>query len=365
MVPEDHPKGVPMGTYFATSSRKALEQMPFAGAANGCDSSARKMSAAVQLVLKRVAHLPFRPLPSPWWCENGPDKGRLCVYDWTPCDAKILKLNQRSERAQIPCPPYRTTPLSVMGRVISGAFDFLERECTNTVEIKMPRGATWYKAQQPIRVTYFPPFSSNVMTAAARLEQMLMGCSSKEPAKRQKVVAAMLRIAKAPAFRGPPEALGEACLTVTSALSQMSESVVPRAQQACPHFLATDWFVRADPGGNRNHAQKLNECLARLEWRAGSAAVGWVHITPKSVQLGRILDGLPEMQEAFRRDKAGFHSILELAMLAQADTCIELSHMAETIANFVRVQLHKPGCVHLRSKQKNKTAVHLQLQSSS
>ena len=57
----------------------------------------------------------------------------------------------------------------------------------------------------------------------------------------------------------------------------------------------------------------------------------------------------PHMYDLWKKDNAGFHSVLELAMLARADVCIEASHMAQTIVNLLRGNSGKPSCQHLMS----------------
>ena len=71
----------------------------------------------------------------------------------------------------------------------------------------------------------------------------------------------------------------------------------------------------------------------------------WVHIPLQNERRYRMIAtaarGLPEILGATRIDKAGFHSILELAMLAKADACIEATRMVTTITNTIRTSMGK------------------------
>lgn len=337
---------VPFSTYFEPSKTV----LPFADADQGCGDDARQHHTSVQLVLKRVKYDTSQTLPTPWWCTEK-EQTKLCVLDWTPCDAR-----QRKKFGDL-CPKYSTVPRGLMGRIVSGAFDFVEHECSNHVELRMPRGGTWYKDQGPDGPrTPFGNFSAGVMEVASRISNMIMNCSGSDDTRDHPIqsVGAMLRIAQEPYFHKPPSAIEGNCLKAISVLNKWSDYFVPRKQQTCGHFLATDWFVQADVGATKAHKKVMNACLARLGYGIGINTSRWVSIPLQNERRYRMIAtaarGLPEIQRAARIDKAGFHSILELAMLAKADACIEATHMVTTITNTIRTSMGKKPCVNLMDK---------------
>ena len=53
------------------------------------------------------------------------------------------------------------------------------------------------------------------------------------------------------------------------------------------------------------------------------------------------------MQHAYRKDKPGFHAIVEVGMMVRADVCMERSHLAQSLANIIRSKMGKPRCLHV------------------
>jgi hypothetical protein len=354
-----HPRQVPLSTYFHPNR----QLLPFAN--EDCDDSARNASgdsAVVRLVPQRLQMGRNRSLPKPWWCGEG----KLCIFDWTPCgDRERKKQSASGERPEaLACPRWSTTPRDLMGRVISEAFDFVERECSNSIELATPRGAGWYKSQPPFKVRGFANLSQGVMQATARLQRMGIqrvwrsrGIQNLEIARysedcgKSLEIAAMLRIAQEPWFRKPPEDIKRHCLTATSWLNAWSNKLIPRATQPCPHFLATDWFARADPGARPSHTQVMDRCISDMDRFAGINTSKWWHLNSlrrsSNHDLRLSVRGIPELESALAKDPSGLRSIIELAMLVRADECVEASHMAATIANLARRHLGKTACQHL------------------
>ena len=267
-------------------------------------------------------------IPAAWWCSAN----SICILDWTPC------IKGR------PCPPSTTwanssTPRELMGSVIKGAFDLLERDCPGATLIT-PRGAIWYKSHE-FRGTVEPVtrLSQGMERVAARIANMYQRCP------KGYEIGAMLRIAQEPLFRKDVSVIESRCNAAITRLNSLANVMQPRPHQTCRHVIATDYFVMADSGLPKAHKQALQRCFAVLQDYSNSSL--WMRIGSAEMQYGVAED--PHMYDLWKKDNAGFHSVLELAMLARADVCIEASHMAQTIVNLLRGNSGKPSCQHLMS----------------
>ena len=301
----------------AESRQKAMEQ---------------KALSAKNIAEARAASPTWNPMnfdevPEAWWCGNG----EMCILDWTPCVSKKQKK----------CPPTikwsSTSPRGLIGRVLRRAFDLLESDCP-TATLVTPRGATWYKDNGiEGKQKAITRVSHSMAATASRIANMYMRC----PVGSE--VSAMLRIAQEPLFHKPPEVLENKCHKFLSQLNAIANELQPRGQQTCRHMLATDYFVMADGGLSQLHNKGMKRCFLRLGNFANSSV--YFKVDKPVVEYG--VYGRPDVQWAYQKDEPGLRAILELAMLARADTCIEYSHMAQSIGNMLRVELGKPKCRRL------------------
>ena len=224
-----------------------------------------------------------------------------------------------------------------MGRVLRRAFDLLESDCP-IATLLMPRGATWYKDNGIVgKQKVVTRLSHSMAATASRIANMYMRC----PVGSE--ISAMLRIAQEPLFHRPPEVLENKCHKFLSQLNAMTNELHPRRHQTCRHLLATDYFVMADTGLSKLHQKGMSRCFLRLRNFANSSV--YFKVDRPVVEYG--VYGRPDMEWAFQKDEPGLRAILELAMLVRSDTCIEYSHMAQTIANMLRIELGKPPCRRL------------------
>ena len=226
-----------------------------------------------------------------------------------------------------------------MGQVINSAFDLLERDCPSATLITPP-GAVWYNNHEfKMNSTLSPVkhFSKGVVGVAARIANLYQRCP------KGFEVGAMLRIAQEIWFRRPPHLLEERCFKFLSKLNHLANLMQPRQEQTCRHVIATDFFVNADGSLPYRHRLGLNRCINSLSAYENSSL--WMRIGAPEIEYGVAAD--PAMSDVWRKDKAGFYAIVELAMLARADVCIESSHMAHFIVNLMRMSLGKTSCHHL------------------
>ena len=52
--------------------------------------------------------------------------------------------------------------------------------------------------------------------------------------------------------------------------------------------------------------------------------------------LRKAAAGLPEMEDALRRDADGFRTFVEIGLLVESDVCLAKSHLADFVASPVR-----------------------------
>lgn len=375
MVRISHPKALPISSYFTldpffsrcdTHGRQvvvlSLERQPWIARVEalnvlakhasdsddghaplaGAEQVQSKASKAREAAVKELAEgraavrtTPFDPhrdeIPMPFWCNGG----KLCVMDWTPCEVKHLKQPWRG------CPAWNSTPPGLMGRIISNAFDFLERSCAGSrYVIATPLAGTWYKrhVRGQHQVVPIHSISPGIMQATARLADLNMRCP---PGKE---VSAMLRICQEPLYRKPVAAIAGRCERLLSQINALSAALQPVGQQVCRHFLASDYYVMADNAIPKKHHWAVQRCFENLKADYENRSK-WFNIDATDIQ--RAIRGLPEMQHAYRKDKPGFHAIVEVGMMVRADVCMERSHLAQSLANIIRSKMGKPRCLHV------------------
>lgn len=159
----------------------------------------------------------------------------------------------------------------------------------------------------------------------------------------------MLRIARR-AVKTTPQDMETNCLNVLRSFGAQVAALFP--QQRFPYYLATDYFVSADPL-TKHHKAGMQRCLAatigepvpverrRTRPPKSSGGLLWWRLNVHLIEAA--LHNLPEQRAALQADSAGFYSVLDIAMLVIADECIQASNLAE-LANPLRAHLGKKAC---------------------
>ena len=286
-------------------------------------------------------------LPQPFWCAAG----QLCVPDWTMCSKKCSLSVPDALKPGLG----KVVPWGLMGRIIRDAFDFVSSECPGA-SLLTPSGGLWYKFHQSPPESqankqlsegfqFTQRLSPGMYQAATRIVDLYLRCPKGTPQ-----VAAMLRLAPQPLFKKPPQHIEALCRLMLNTTNRLAELVQPRRKQTCQHFLATDYAVAADSGMSKQHSQAMRRCFDE-ELHAPVNSSRWFTIGHREIAYGASGSDVPDkVKRAFGSDPAGAHAILELAILARADVCIEKSHMAQTIASQLRSGLGKPPCHNMKNQ---------------
>jgi hypothetical protein len=145
----------------------------------------------------------------------------------------------------------------------------------------------------------------------------------------------------------------ELCISTLRAANAAARRHAQHKHSRCPHVLATDWFVHADLVGNSAYEDAMRQCWhnAMVGTGKGSSTppVAWWWLDNR--MLDQLVAGLPAMERALQHDEFGLRAMLDVAIAAEADVCLEHSHIAWAVTNVLRAKSGKPPCVSVHGER--------------
>ena len=242
------------------------------------------------------------------------------------------------------------TNFTSMASALRNVVSFLKREpkIKRPIELVINRKKhLWYKFEHghpasASAVARLWTLSPALQRVAAGMEQTYFRCGGSANATVDVAATARIAYVTHKSNRGTPEEVEKAqyaaCSGRLSFIVAASKAAQP--QQRCPHFLATDWFVNADPLSHTGE-KATRRCWETIMSNATSPLWWWLD----EKAIGRIVADEPSLKVALKEDPATLRLFLEIAMLVRAKTCIAKSHIGDKIVNPLRAKTGKTECV--------------------